>query len=260
MGDAVDLKGKTVIMTGAASGIGQALARGFASDGANVVACDVNDEGLQETIRGHNGSFQVEHCDVTEAADVEALVANTLERFGTIDILFNNAGVAYASPFHTADFETWKRVIDINLIGVARLTHAVLPHMIEAEFGRIVTTVSRGAEAGAPTASPYGASKAGAVALTWSLAREMEHLGHDILVNDMIPGMTNSSIWGTDMPHMQSCDAVYPHAKFIATLPKDGPSGQTFWNSHRYPIFKNISKDVEWDTAWEEGEIGRAHV
>lgn len=252
MADPVDLKGKTVLITGAGNGIGQALARGFASDGANVVACDVDDDGLQETIRGHTGSFAVEHCDVTNADDVEGLVASTLERFGQIDVLFNNAGVAYQSPFVTADFEKWLKVIDINLVGVARLTHAVLPHMIEAGFGRIVTTVSRGAEAGAPAASPYGASKAGAVMLIRSLANELSYIDTDILVNGMVPGMTNSKIWGKDMPQMQYCEAVYPHAKYLACLPKDGPNGQTFWNSHLYPMFAHFSDGIEWDPSWEE--------
>ena len=252
MDEPVNLQGRTVLITGAGNGIGQALARGFASDGANVVACDVDDEGLEETVRGHNGSFEVSHCDVTSAGDVEGLVSKTLDRFGQIDVLFNNAGVAYQKPFHQADLDTWLRVVDINLTGVARLTHAVLPLMIEAGFGRIITTVSRGAEGGAPGASPYGASKAGAVALTRSLGREMKQLEVDVLVNGMVPGMTNSKIWGVDMPQMQSCEAVYPHAKFLATLPKGSPNGETFWNSRLYPMFAHFSDGIEWDPAWEE--------
>ncbi len=250
---ALSVEGKTVLVTGAGAGIGQALARSFAADGANVVACDMNETGLAETVTGHEGTFLVQRCDVTNAEDVHGLVRTAMDRFDSIDILINNAGIAWQAPFHEVDFDKWQRVIDVNLIGLARLTHAVLPHMIQADFGRIINVISRGAEGTAPGTSPYGASKAGAVILTRTVANEMRALDLDILCNGIIPGMTNSSIWGRDMPHMQPCEAVYPHAKFVATLPKGGPTGLTYWNSHPYPIFKHFSRDVEWDKTWEEG-------
>lgn len=252
MADAIDLKGKTVIVTGAGSGIGQALARGFASDGANVVACDINEDGLAETVKGHNGSFHTCRCDVAEASDVTATVDAALEQFGTIDIVINNAGITFWQPFHEVNFDHWSRVIDVNLTGLARVTHQVLPHMIKAGQGRIVNVISRGAESSAPGTSQYGASKSGAMLLTRAVANEMKALDADILSNALIPGMTNSSIWDRDMPQMQPCEAVYPHAKFVATLPADGPNGLCFWNSHPYPIFGRFSDGVEWDTDWEE--------
>src|SRR5262249_35967208 len=155
------------------SGIGQALAVGFVGDGARVVGFERNVAGVEETQRICDGTLLAVVGDVTSDADVERLLQETLTRFGQIDVLVNNAGIANLGLFLDRPFADWAEVIRVNLIGLARVTHAVLPHMLERGHGRIINVTSRGAESGMPEYSAYAASKAGVNLFTKALAREV---------------------------------------------------------------------------------------
>lgn len=234
----MELQGKLVLITGASRGIGQALARGFAADGARVVnfarsapitngAID-NDPDQMLTVLG----------DVSAQADVEQLISTVHERFGRIDILVNNAALLNQGPFLSRPFKEWEEVIRVNLLGLAFCTYCVLPGMIQRGCGRVINVVSRAADLSPPTLSAYAASKAAAVSLTRALAAEIGPPTHpDILINALVPGPTDTTLArdaGHSPSQTQPPEAVYPHTKFLATLPAGGPHGRVFWNSEEY--------------------------
>jgi NAD(P)-dependent dehydrogenase (short-subunit alcohol dehydrogenase family) len=243
---AMILQGKVVLVTGASRGIGRALARGFAADGASVVAFARSAQDLQETIHG-----DTEHCltvvgDVTSEADVHRLVATIYERFGQIDVLVNNAGMNGADIGNKGDwlarpFRDWAAVIQVNLIGLALCTHRVLPGMITRGYGRVINLVSRAAEFPPPTLSAYAASKAGGLSFTQALAAAVGPPLHpDILINALVPGLTDTAAYreaGFDPAQAQAPEAVYPHTRFLVTLPTGGPHGRVFWNSKEYTMY-----------------------
>lgn len=175
--------GKTAIVTGAASGIGRATAERFAADGANVVVADVAVDGAEETvdrIESNGGTAHFVRADVTDAAQVKALVEETVDTYGTLDIAHNNAGIE-GKNVHTADQseDDWDRVIDINLKGVWLGLKHEIPAMIESGGGAIVNTSSiAGLSAAGP--APYTASKHGVVGLTRVAATEY---ADDVRVN-----------------------------------------------------------------------------
>ena len=250
----MSVRGKVVLITGAATGIGRALAIGFSRDGAHVIGFDTNQDGLAETGQACNNRLVTVTGDVTSEADVDRLVTICVERFGRIDVLFNNAGIADQGTFLDCPFQDWARVIEVNLIGVALCTHRVLPGMLERGYGRIVNVTSRAAEGAGARASAYASSKAGVITFTKSTANSIgRETCPDVLVNAMIPGMTRTPIWARALQsetlgeellkNLQEPEAVYPHARFIVELPSGGPSGRTFFNSQDYPVYQSFNEE-----------------
>jgi NAD(P)-dependent dehydrogenase (short-subunit alcohol dehydrogenase family) len=238
---AMSLQGKVVLVTGASRGIGRALARGFATDGASVVAFARSAQDLQETTHGDTEHFLTVVGDVTVEADVDRVVAATYARFGHIDVLVNNAGIGHKGALVAQPFREWAEVIQVNLIGLALCTHRVLPGMIERGSGRVINLVSRAAEFPPPTLSAYAASKAGVLSFTQALAAEVGPPRHpDILINALIPGLTATAAHraaGFDPAQAQAPEAVYPHTRFFVLLPAGGPHGRVFWNSQEYTMY-----------------------
>lgn len=233
------LKGKVILITGASRGIGRALAMGFADDGASVVAFARSADALADMARGDAGNLLTVVGDVTSEADVDRLVTTAHERFGHIDVLVNNAGVRNKGALLAQPFGSWADVVRVNLIGLALCTHRVLPGMLRRGHGRVINLASRAAECPRPALSAYGAAKAGVLYFTQALAAEVGSPQHpDILINALIPGPTNTAMTrpqGTPNPvPLQAPEAVYPHAKFLVTLPPGGPNGRVFWNSREY--------------------------
>ena len=238
------LKGKVVLVTGASRGIGRALAIGFAADGASVVAFARSAQALQETTHGDPEHLLMVVGDVTSEADVDRLVTTTYERFGQIDVLVNNAGIDNKGALLARPFSEWADVIRVKLLGLALCTHRVLPGMITRGYGRVINLASRAAEFPRPTLSAYGASKAGVLSFTQALAAEVGPPSHpDILINALIPGPTDTAMTsqgGWDQaysPLRQAPEAVYPHTRFLVTLPPGGPHGRVFWNSKEYTMY-----------------------
>ncbi len=245
---------KVIIITGAASGIGRALAEGFCSDGAFVLGFDVNREGLALTARECDDRFVGVQGDVSSEKDVDRLVSIAMARFDRIDILFNNAGISIQDPLRSdAPFQDWKHIIDVNLVGVALCTHRILPIMVKQGHGRIISLISQEAEAMAATNTAYAASKAGVATLSRVLAQGLIQAGHrDVLINSMIPGPTRTAIWGSTLTdnslsegfleEFQDADVVYPHARYLVELPPGGPNGRIFWNSQEYPLYQHFNE------------------
>jgi NAD(P)-dependent dehydrogenase (short-subunit alcohol dehydrogenase family) len=218
-----------VLITGAASGIGRACAEGFVRDGDTVVGVDVDGDRLAEV-----GGIDRVVADVADVAAVEAFVAGAVERHGRLDVLCNNAGYALRRRVEDLQPGEWERLFAVHVLSALHAMRVAIPVMRAQGFGRIVNTISRGGEVALAGNSAYAVAKAALWTLTRSVATEVADA--DILVNALIPGPTNTAIWGADRPDLQSPDAVYPHLRFVATLPAGGPSGRVFWNSQEYPF------------------------
>src|SRR5271154_6849161 len=184
--DMFSLAGRTAIVTGAATGIGQAIAIRLADAGATVAVIDLNLPGAQAAAAAlPNGAFAVE-ADVANAASVGRAVEQVLEQTGRIDILVNNAGIAGPAAYiwEQTD-ENWQNNIAINLTGVFNFCRAVIPHMRSRSYGRIVNIASIAGKEGNPRMIPYSATKAGVIGLTKSLGKEVATDG--ICVNAVTP-------------------------------------------------------------------------
>lgn len=242
---ALNQTGKVVLVTGASRGIGRALARGFAGDGDNVVVFARSEKDLQEIMSGDPERFLAVVGDVTSETDVDRVVTAAQQRFGRIDVLINNAGISNGGELLARPFRDWAEVIRVNLIGLALCTHRVLPGMIERGCGRVINVVSRLAEFPWAGASAYAASKAGVVSLTRALAAEVGPPKYpDILINALIPGPTYTEMarqGGWDPARLQMPEVVYPHTRFLVTLPAGGPHGRVFWNSQEYKIYAQFN-------------------
>ena len=244
---------RVVVITGAGSGIGQALAVGFASDGAWVVGFGRRQTALAATAEKCSGRMIAVAGDVTSQEDVDRLVTASMDRFGRIDVLVNNAGISNTgSNLIERPFEDWARVIEVNLIGLALCTHRVLPQMLERGYGRIINVASRAAESAGAGRSAYAASKAGVISFTKAVAREIDRDHYpDILVNAIIPGQTatemsagtRASSGGRVSEQWQEPEVVYPHTRFVVELPAGGPAGRVFFNSEDYAVYQGGFND-----------------
>jgi 3-oxoacyl-[acyl-carrier protein] reductase len=188
-----DLSGRTAMITGAASGIGAATAKAFASAGAGVVLGwypgDPHDvRPVVKAIESAGGKAVAQELDVTSTASVEALARTALESFGRIDIVVANAGIARTVPALQLTDEAWNQVVDLNLTGAWRCFRAALPHMLEAGYGRLLATSSvAGTRQSWTEHVHYTASKAGIAGMVGTLAIEVGARG--ITVNAVAPGV-----------------------------------------------------------------------
>jgi len=185
----VELSGKVVLVTGAAQGIGKAIALLLAKNGADVVVSDINLEKAQETAHEIQGmgrrSFAIK-VNVADLKDVERMVEAIVEQFGRIDILVNNAGITRDRLILRMTEEDWDAVLDVNLKGTFNCTKAAIRHMSKQKCGKIVSIASVSGEMGNPGQANYAASKAGVIGFTKTIAREFA--GRGINVNAIAPG------------------------------------------------------------------------
>jgi 3-oxoacyl-[acyl-carrier protein] reductase len=188
-----DLTGQTAMVTGAATGIGEAIAKRLAAAGATIAVLDLDRAGAELVAAALGaGSFAIE-ADVTQAASAKAAIEEAIHRTGRIDILVNNAGIAgRAAPIWEQTDEDWQRNIAVNLTGVFNLCRAVVPHMRSRGYGRIVNIASIAGKEGNPRMVPYSATKAGVIGLTKSLGKEVATDG--ICVNAVAPAVVQTRI------------------------------------------------------------------
>lgn len=183
--------GDAAIVTGASRGIGEAIAKKFADDDVNVAICSRSREryrSVVDDIEAAGGTVYAAECDVTDRERVFEFVDEVTAEFGDVDVLVNNAGGSFQSPFEDLSENAWKTIIDINLHGAFHFTQAVGEVMREADGGYIVNIISgAGLEGGSPNMSQYGAAKAAMKNLTETLAREWN--GYDIRTNCIAPGL-----------------------------------------------------------------------
>lgn len=201
------LEGKVAIVTGAAQGIGKAIAERFAHEGAQVSLSDVKSDagrGVTDDIQATGGAALFTHCDVAVEAEVDAMIERTVQQFGTVDILVNNAALAIYKQLHEYEQAEWDRVLAVNLRGLYLTSRRCIPIMIERGGGSIIHLASAHARITAPGNTPYVAAKGGVVSLTRAMA--LECAPHHIRVNCILPGAIETPMlmenWG-DVPAEQ---------------------------------------------------------
>ena len=190
---AFDLTGQTAIVTGAATGIGEAIARRLASAGAAVGIADLNLKGATEVARSIGGEAFPLEIDISRSESVNASIRAVAARRKRIDILVNNAGIAgKAAPLWEQTDEDWQGVIAVNLLGVVYCTRAVISYMRERRYGRVVNIASIAGKEGNPNMSPYSATKAAVIGFTKSVGKEVATEG--ICVNAVAPAVIRTHI------------------------------------------------------------------
>ncbi|HQO09284.1 MAG TPA: 3-oxoacyl-[acyl-carrier-protein] reductase [Clostridiales bacterium] len=190
------LKDKVAIITGSARGIGRAIAEEYAANGAKVIISDIMQDKAEETANELKAKYNIDtlaiKADVSKYEDVETLVNQTIEKFGKIDIIVNNAGITRDNLIMRMSEQEWNLVIDINLKGVFNCTKAVSRPMMKQRYGKIINITSVVGEMGNPGQINYSASKAGVIGMTKTTAKELGSRG--IRVNAIAPGFIVSEM------------------------------------------------------------------
>jgi NAD(P)-dependent dehydrogenase (short-subunit alcohol dehydrogenase family) len=212
-----NLTARRAVVTGGAQGIGRAIAERLLRSGARVSLWDC-DAAMVSEAAGELAALGEVHTatvDVTDVGQVDAATAATAERFGGIDILVANAGIAGPTvPTWEYPPEEWRRVLDIDLTGIFLCCRAVVPHMRRQKYGRIVNIASIAGKEGNPNASAYSAAKAGVIALTKSLGKELA--GQDIAVNCITPAAAKTRIFEQiTQTHIDYMLSKIPRARFV---------------------------------------------
>ncbi len=217
MANKIDLAGKNAVVTGGAQGIGRAIVERFLDSGASIAIWDRDEKLAQQTAAElkSRGRVVAVTVDVTQYADVEKARDATLKALGRIDILVNNAGIT--GPNVTTweyPVEAWQSVMRINLDGPFLCCKAVVPSMIAQNYGRIVNIASVAGKEGNPNAPAYSASKAGVIALTKSLGKELA--GYDIGVNCITPAAAKTAMFEQmTQTHIDYMLSKIPRARFV---------------------------------------------
>lgn len=188
------LDNKIAVVTGAADGIGAAIAQAMAAEGARVTLGDINDQkgsARAEAINAAGGTARYQHCDVGDDADIKALIDDAVANGGGLDILVNNAAIAIGGmPIHEMTEDEWARLININLTSVYRGCKHALPHMLEAGSGSIINMASAQGHIGLDGWTAYAGAKGAVMAMTRQMAVEFGSQG--VRVNSISPGTINT--------------------------------------------------------------------
>jgi len=213
----IDLAGRVAVVTGGAQGIGYAIAERMLASGASVVLWDADAVKLAEakSSLGHAGKVFTEQVELTNETDVAAATARSIAAAKKIDILVNNAGITggNATTWELAP-DVWRRVIEVNLVAPYLVCRAVVPQMLKQGYGRIVNVASVAGKEGNPNASHYSASKAGLIALTKSLGKELA--GKGVLVNAVSPAAAKTAMFATmTQQHIDFMLSKIPMGRFL---------------------------------------------
>ena len=188
-----DFKSRTAIITGGAQGFGLDIAKRFLTSGARVIIWDIDSKMIEKAIKDlNNSNLSANMIDVSNYKEVENCANGIIKNYN-IDILINNAGITGpTAPLWEYDIETWKKVVDINLMGTFNCCRAIVPNMIKNNYGRIVNVASVAGKDGNANASAYSAGKAGTIGLTKSLGKELAE--KNIAVNAVTPSSAKTGI------------------------------------------------------------------
>ena len=214
----IDLKNKNAVITGAAQGFGLAISKRFASSGANLFLIDKDETELnvaKEIKEIKNSVSQTYTGDITNFEEIESTINSIIQNYSNIDIFVNNAGIAGPS-FKTWEYpqNDWKSVVDIDLNGTFNCCKAVVPFMIKQNYGRIVNISSIAGKEGNPNASAYSAAKAGVIALTKSLGKELAE--YNIAVNCVTPAAAKTRIFDQiSKEHIDYMLSKIPRKRFV---------------------------------------------
>jgi 3-oxoacyl-[acyl-carrier protein] reductase len=236
------LKGKVAVITGAGRGIGKAIAKAYAEDGAAVccVARTVSEiENTAQEIKNSNGKSLAVQADVTDIESIKKVFKKTVDHFGGIDILVINAGVNLAPiSVEESDPDKWKDIIDTNLFGSYYCTKYAIPYLKERGAGKIIIIGSYFSNRSSPCRSAYCCSKSGLKMLFQVLAQELWE--NNISVNELMPGgvktRLNFKLNRNQIDWLKEPEDVAPLALFLANLPDSGPTGQSY-SLYKSPVF-----------------------
>jgi 2-dehydro-3-deoxy-L-rhamnonate dehydrogenase (NAD+) len=211
----IDLNGRCAVVTGGAQGFGRAIAERFVASGAKVAIWDFDQPLADKTAKEIGSSATAFKADVSDLVAVEKARDATVQALGKIDILVNNAGIAGINKTAwETDLEEWRKVLRVNLDGPFICCKAIVPHMIAQKYGRIVNIASIAGKEGNPNAAHYSASKAGLIALTKSLGKELA--AHDIMVNAVTPAAAKTKIFDQlTQQHIDFMLSKIPKARFV---------------------------------------------
>ena len=211
----IDLNGRCAVVTGGAQGFGRAIAERFVASGAKVSIWDHDLPFAEKTAKEIGENARAFKVDVSDLAAVESARDATLKAFGKIDILVNNAGITGANKtVWEMDLADWRKVMAINLDGPFICCKAIVPAMIANKYGRIINIASIAGKEGNPNAAHYSASKAGVIALTKSLGKELAQ--HNILANAVTPAAAKTAIFDQmTQQHIDFMLSKIPKARFL---------------------------------------------
>jgi NAD(P)-dependent dehydrogenase (short-subunit alcohol dehydrogenase family) len=254
----VDLRGKTAVVTGGASGIGRGTALELARRGSDVVLADIHEERLAATaaeITALGRRSLPVHCDVTRDADVDALADTAFRELGAVDLLMNNAGIAVLGPSYRVAMDDWQRILEVNVLGIVRGVRAFVPAMVERGSGYVVNTASiAGVWAYSWDCAPYITSKFAAYGYSEALARSLRPLGVGVSV--LCPGLVHTNLG----EHARLSGVPDEHAGSWVHFPPDmaadavdaeavGPMVCDAVEAERFTIFTNAN-DAELYRTW----------
>jgi len=211
----LDFNGRTSIIAGASQGIGLAIAQRFVASGAKVALWDMNLSGAQAAAKQLGAAAAAFGVELTNEASIRAGFDATLASFGRVDVLVNNAGITGGNAATwELDTEVWRHVVEVNLVAPFMVCKVVVPHLIAQGGGRIVNIASIAGKEGNPNASHYSASKAGLIALTKSLGKELA--SHGVLVNAITPAAAKTPIFDSMTPqHIDYMLSKIPMGRFV---------------------------------------------
>lgn len=244
-------KDKEVLITGAGSGIGRATALAFAASGARLWLSDINAEGNEQTAslaRQQGVAVRTLECNVADADSVQAMADQVHGEIAALDILMNNAGIASAGRFLDTRLETWRKVMDVNLMGVVHGCHAFLPQMVaRGQGGHVINTASAAAFIAAPDMPVYAASKFAVRGLSEALRSDMAK--HNIGVSTICPGIINTPIVGSAIME-GSMDNAERHEKVMKFYQKRNYTAEQVAEVVLQAVRKNVAVQPVSPEAW----------
>jgi NAD(P)-dependent dehydrogenase (short-subunit alcohol dehydrogenase family) len=214
----MNFTGQTAIVTGAGSGIGKAAALLFSERGANVVCADLDADAAADTAAEAKNATLAVQVDISSSSDVQRLISETVDSFGGIDILINNAGFGFAGTVETIEEDDWDRVMSVNVKGVYLCSKYALPELAKTGNGRIVNTSSYTAAVGITDRAAYVASKGAVSALTRAMA--LDHIGQGVRINAVAPGTIDSPYFAKMIANSDDPDGL------VASLNGRAPLGR----------------------------------